>query len=149
MHLEGFPAIPAAWLDEALDEKWAKIRKVRRVVTGALEIERAAKHIGSSLESAPVVYLQDPELAALVASVNFADVCITSELRIETGEGPDAAFRLDDVAGVAVVHQMAAGHKCARSWRFSTEIGADPAYPDVTPRDAAALREWDALAAQH
>jgi isoleucyl-tRNA synthetase len=43
---------------------------------------------------------------------------------------------------------MAAGQKCARSWRFSTEIGADPDYPDVTPRDAAALREWDALAAQ-
>ena len=148
VHLEGFPAIPAAWLDTALDEKWAKIRKVRRVVTGALEIERAAKQIGSSLESAPLVYIHDPELAALVASVNFADVCITSDLAIETGEGPDGAFRLDDVAGVAVVHRMAAGQKCARSWRFSTEIGADPDYPDVTPRDAAALREWDRLAAQ-
>ena len=148
VHLEGFPTIPAAWLDQALDGKWAKIRKVRRVVTGALEIERAAKRIGSSLESAPVVYIADAELAALVASVDFADVCITSDLRIEAGEGPDGAFGLDDVAGVTVVHQMAAGQKCARSWRFSTEIGADPDYPDVTPRDAAALREWDALAAQ-
>ena len=118
------------------------------MVTGALEIERAAKRIGSSLESAPVVYIADAELAALVASVDFADVCITSDLRIEAGEGPDGAFGLDDVAGVTVVHQMAAGQKCARSWRFSTEIGADPDYPDVTPRDAAALREWDALAAQ-
>ena len=43
----------------ALAEKWEKIKRVRRVVTGALEIERAAKKIGSSLEAAPQVFIAD------------------------------------------------------------------------------------------
>ena len=38
---ELFPEVPAAWRDDALAEKWRKVRTVRRVVTGALEIERA------------------------------------------------------------------------------------------------------------
>ena len=54
-------------------------------------------------------------------------------------------FRLDDVRGVAVVPALAGGRKCARSWKITTAVGSDPAYPDVTPRDAQALREWDAL----
>ena len=55
VHLQTFPEIPRAWRDEALAEKWRKIRLVRRVVTGALEIERVQKRIGSSLEAAPVI----------------------------------------------------------------------------------------------
>ena len=60
------------------------------------------------------------------------------------GEGPADAFRLDDVKGVAVVPALATGRKCARSWKVSPDVGADPDYPDVTPRTrAGALREWD------
>src|SRR5262249_21941256 len=51
VHLQLFPEIPVKWRDDALAEKWRKIRAVRRVVTGALEIERAGKRIGSSLEA--------------------------------------------------------------------------------------------------
>src|ERR1700729_959167 len=49
VHLEAFPKVLEAWRDEALVEKWRKVRNVRRVVTGALELERAGKRIGSSL----------------------------------------------------------------------------------------------------
>ena len=59
VHLETFPEIPVAWQDEALAARWSTIRKVRRVVTGALEIERAQKRIGSSLEAAPHVFIAD------------------------------------------------------------------------------------------
>ena len=61
------------------------------------------------------------------------------------GEGPAGAFRLPDVAGVAVVPNLAEGTKCARSWKILATIGADPDYPDVTPRDAKALREWETM----
>ncbi|MGB8678366.1 MAG: hypothetical protein WCD59_11760, partial [Pseudolabrys sp.] len=54
------------------------------------------------------------------------------------------AFHLPEVAGVAVVPNLAEGKKCARSWKILTTIGADPDYPDVSPRDAQALREWEA-----
>ncbi len=60
VHLEVFPAIPASWRDDALATRWALVRDARSVVTGALEIERAAKRIGSSLEAAPVVHVRTP-----------------------------------------------------------------------------------------
>ncbi|WP_345820349.1 isoleucine--tRNA ligase [Methylobacterium fujisawaense] len=144
VHLQTLPETPASWLDAGLAERWHKIRRVRRVVTGALEIERAAKRIGASLEAAPHVYVADPELLAALEGCDFADTCITSDITVVAGEGPADAFRLDEVRGVAVVPSPAEGRKCARSWRVSPSVGSDPNYPDVTPRDARALREWDA-----
>jgi isoleucyl-tRNA synthetase len=145
VHLELFPEIPDAWRDEALAEKWRKVRQVRRVVTGALEIERAQKRIGSSLEADPMVYVADQELFAAMLDIDLAEVAITSAATLVENEGPAAAFRLEEVNGVAVEVRRAQGRKCARSWKISESIGSDPAYPDVTPRDAQALREWDAL----
>jgi isoleucyl-tRNA synthetase len=141
VHLEQFPAIPAAWKNEALAEKWKKVRAVRRAVTGALEIERKDKRIGSSLEAAPNVYVSDEGLLAALKGLDFAEICITSDIAVVSGEGPADAFRADDVAGVAVVPSLAEGTKCARSWRITTDVGSDPDYPDVSARDAAALRE--------
>jgi isoleucyl-tRNA synthetase len=143
VHLETFPEVPREWRDDALAERWAKVRRVRRVVTGALEIERAQKRIGSSLEAAPAVYIADEDLFAALEGVDFAEVCITSGIEVLRDEGPPDAFRLDEVRGVAVVPARAEGRKCARSWKISPLVGTDPDYPDVTPRDAAALREWD------
>ncbi len=145
VHLEPFPKVLEAWRDEALAEKWRKVRNVRRVVTGALELERAGKRIGSSLEAHPLVYISDPELFAAVVDVDLAEVCITSGAALVEGEGPAEAFRLPDVAGVAVVPELAQGKKCARSWKISPAVGEDPQFPDVTPRDAQALREWEAM----
>ena len=119
------------------------MRRVRRVVTGALEIERAQKRLGASLEAAPVVHIADDALLAAVQGLDLAEVAITSGIEVVAGEGPADAFRLDDVKGVAVVPAKASGRKCARSWKITPEVGTDPDYPDVTPRDAAALREWD------
>jgi isoleucyl-tRNA synthetase len=145
VHLEHFPAIPNGWRDDALAAKWEKIRKLRSVVTGALEIERAQKRIGSSLEAAPIVYIADDALRATLAGVDFAEICIASDIRIVPGEGPAEAFRLPEAPGVAVVPQRAPGVKCARSWKYFDPAMAEPDYPDVTPRDAQALRELVAL----
>jgi isoleucyl-tRNA synthetase len=145
VHLELFPEVPSAWRDDALAEKWRRVRNVRRVVTGALEIERAHKRIGSSLEAAPVVYVADPDLFATLADIDLAEVAITSDATLVQGDGPPDTFRLDDVKAVAVEVRLAAGTKCARSWKILPSVGSDPAYPDVTPRDAQALREWEAL----
>jgi isoleucyl-tRNA synthetase len=146
VHLECFPELPESWRNEALAAKWEIIRDIRRVVTGALEIARAAKEIGSSLEAAPVVHIADANLRAALDGEDFAEICITSGIMITAGEGPESAFRLSDVKGVAVEVRRAPGVKCARSWRYFDPATADPAYPDVTPRDAAALREWAAIA---
>ncbi|MBS0534868.1 MAG: isoleucine--tRNA ligase [Proteobacteria bacterium] len=145
VHLQTFPDVPASWRNDKLAEKWRKVRTVRRVVTGALEVARAEKRIGSSLEAHPIVHVSNGELYEAVLDVDMAEICITSALTLVTDEGPANAFRLPDVSGVAVVSNLAEGTKCARSWKILTTIGADPDYPDVSPRDAKALREWETM----
>ena len=145
VHLEQFRAIPSEWRDEVLAEKWRKVRAVRRVVTGALEIERAEKRIGSSLEAAPVVYISDKSLLDSLNGLDFEEICITSGITLQEGEAPVGAFALDDVKGVGVVPERAEGVKCARSWRYTTDVGADPEFPEVSARDAQALQELKAL----
>jgi isoleucyl-tRNA synthetase len=145
VHLEQFPAIPAEWKDDELAAKWRKVHQVRRVVTGALEIERREKRIGSSLEAAPIVHVTDPELRAAIADVDMAEICITSDISILDDAAPGGAFTLDEVKGVGVVPALADGIKCARSWRYTADVGSDPEFPDVSARDAAALHELRAL----
>jgi isoleucyl-tRNA synthetase len=145
IHLTEFPSGLEVWRDEALAAKWRSLRRVRAVVTGALEIERAAKNIGSSLEADPKVFIADEGLRAALDGGDFADICITSAIEIVAGEPPAGAFALPETPGVGVVSRRAQGRKCARSWRISPLVGADPEFPDVTPRDAQALRELRAL----
>jgi isoleucyl-tRNA synthetase len=141
VHLRLFPDIPADWLDEDLANKWQLIRAVRRVVTGALEIERREKRIGSSLEAAPQVFVADARYVVALEGQDLAEIAITSAIAVKENEGPTEAFRLDDVPGVSVVPALAEGQRCARSWKILPEVGSDAEYPDVTLRDAQALRE--------
>ncbi|KQZ16650.1 isoleucine--tRNA ligase [Mesorhizobium sp. Root552] len=144
VHLEQFPQVPSDWRNEALAEKWRKVRQMRRVITGALEIARAGKVIGSSLEAVPVVYLDNSTLEKEVAGVDMAEISITSGLDFSYGSVPAGAFTLDDVKGVAVVVEKAADRglrKCARSWRYTNDVGDDKDFPDVSARDALVLHE--------
>jgi isoleucyl-tRNA synthetase len=145
VHLSLFPDGFEVFRDEKLAVKWETIRNVRRVVTGALELERAAKNIGSSLEASPLVYVSDKAIFNTLFDVDLAEVCITSNAMVTNEDAPAHAFRLNDVPGVAVVVEKAVGTKCARSWKILPSVGEDKEYPDVSPRDAQALREWKAL----
>jgi isoleucyl-tRNA synthetase len=146
VHLEQFPQIPATWRDDVLSKRWDAIRALRLVVTGAIEIARARKDIGSSLEAAPRIFLTRPEHIEALEGIDFAEVCITSDIVIETGrQAPDDAFRLPELPDVAVVVERARGVKCARSWRYFDPATAAADFPDVSPRDAEALRELRAL----
>jgi isoleucyl-tRNA synthetase len=146
VHLQAFPQPDAAWRNDELARKWDKVRRVRSVITGALELERAAKRIGSSLEAAPEVYVEDRDLLSALEGVDLAEVSITSAARLIAKAPPEAAFTLPEVPGVGVVPKRAEGKKCARSWRILADVGADPDFPDLSPRDAAAVREFDARA---
>ncbi|WP_071672860.1 isoleucine--tRNA ligase [Nioella nitratireducens] len=124
VHLVDIPATPADWLDEPLAAKWAKVRKVRRVVTSALEIQRREKVIGASLEAAPVVHVRAPEVLSALKTVNFADISITSDVTLTADPLPNEAFRLPDVEGVGVVFEKAEGEKCQRCWKILPDVGS-------------------------
>ena len=141
VHLRQFPEVPGEWLNDELAAKWTLIRAVRRVVTGALEVERREKRIGSSLEAAPKVFITDERYLTALAGQDLADIAITSDIEVGSSAAPAGAFTLDDVAGIAVVPALALGQRCARSWKVLPDVGSDPEFPDVSPRDAQALRE--------
>jgi isoleucyl-tRNA synthetase len=123
VHLVDFPDTPAEWRDDALAARSDIVRAVRRVVTGALEEQRTAKVIGSSLEAAPTVYLS-AELAAVITNPDtFADLCITSQITIVEGDAPDGGFALEDMAGVGVVFGTSDGEKCQRCWKILPYVG--------------------------
>ncbi|ARC38043.1 isoleucine--tRNA ligase [Paracoccus yeei] len=138
VHLHDFPVTPADWLNEPLAQKWDAIRRARRVVTAALEVKRSDKVIGASLEAAPVVHVEDAETLAALKSVDFADVCITSDLGLTADPAPGEAFRLPDVPGVGVVFEPAEGEKCQRCWKILPDVGTH-AHPGTCARCDAVL----------
>jgi isoleucyl-tRNA synthetase len=144
IHLELFAEIPRAWHDRELGERWAQLRDIRRVVTGALELERGAKRLGSSLQAAVEVYLPE-RLAALVRSVDLAELCITSAAAACFAPPPDGAFMLPDVPEVGVRVCAAAGERCERCWRVLPEVGTVLDHPDLCRRCAGVVGGADSL----
>ncbi len=139
VHLHTFPETPPGWKDDALIEKWNRIRTLRRVVTGALELKRRDKVIGASLEARPVLYVSEAKDAALFDGLDLGEIAITSNARVSTHEPPSDAFRLPDVAGVAVEFHHAEGDKCARCWMILPEVGHNPAHDDLCNRCSEAV----------
>jgi isoleucyl-tRNA synthetase len=128
VHLQDFFPAPADWHNPTLIEKWKRVRSFRRVITGAIEIERAAKKIGSSLEALPVVYFDPSEWTALDER-EAAEVSISSNLKLRPlAEAPEGAFSLPDVPNVFVIVGSAGtqDEKCARCWRVLPEVLEHP-----------------------
>ena len=138
IHLQPYPQIPAAWRDETLGLKWTRIRDVRRVVTGAIELKRAEKFLGSSLQAAIRVYANE-DAQKVFAGVDAAELFITSSAGFAAGTPPAGAFTSPDVHGIAVAVDRAPGDKCARCWRVLPEVGEDPAHVDLCRRCADAV----------
>jgi isoleucyl-tRNA synthetase len=124
VHLLDMPQTPQGWRDDALAAKWDTIREVRRVVTGALEVQRTAKVIGASLEAAPIVYVDNTAFLGGMDVETFAELCITSSIETLIDDVPESAFRLPDVPGVAVMFHPAPGHKCQRCWKVLPDVGS-------------------------
>ncbi len=141
VHLRVWEPIPAGWRDGSLGAKWDRIRDLRRVVTGALEIARREKTIGSSLEAAPVLYVESAEDFVLFEGLSLAEIAITSSARVAHGPAPEGAFVLDGVAGAAAAFAKASGAKCGRCWMVLEDVGSDPARPDLCGRCASAVAE--------
>ena len=122
VHLEPFPELPNTWMDDAIGQRWAVVRDLRRVVTGALEIERVAKRIGSGLQAKPQVFVTAAQAEAL-DGLDLAEICITSGITVMVGDVPEGAFTLPDVAGVGVLFRPAEGEKCQRCWKVLPDVG--------------------------
>src|SRR5581483_10937755 len=90
VHLQLYRDVPPTWRDDTLGIKWAKIRELRRVVTGAIELERAQKRIGSSLQAAVDIFVT-PEWLEPLQGIDLPELCITSAAMLHTVAPPAGA----------------------------------------------------------
>ncbi|HEX5280707.1 MAG TPA: isoleucine--tRNA ligase [Micropepsaceae bacterium] len=141
VHMELIPDVPEEWRNENLVASWTRIRALRRVITGALEIARKDHVIGASLEAAPVLYVEEERDAVLIDDDDFADIAITSAARIVKGPAPEGAFALSEVPGAAVIFDRATGEKCARCWMILPEVGHQVEADDLCRRCADAVKK--------
>jgi len=123
IHLTDMPETPDQWRNKALAYTVSHVRNVRRVVTAALEVQRQDKVIGSSLEAAPVVHVEDADLLELLRGLPTDDLFITSGVVLTSDPMPPEAFRLPETEGVGVVFEKASGEKCLRCWKILPDVG--------------------------
>ncbi|MDG1438539.1 MAG: class I tRNA ligase family protein, partial [Emcibacteraceae bacterium] len=139
IHLKTFHDIPENWKDGVLAEKWEKIRTLRKVVTGALEVERREKRIGSSLQATVDVYVNDVNYVDVFKGIDLAEVSITSDAKMTVGNAPTDAFTMEDIDGIAVVSNLSDGGKCERCWQVLPEVGTINGHEDICVRCAEAV----------
>ncbi len=144
--LTDFPLPNKEYVKPELSEFWDDLIQVRYTVNKALEIARAARKIGSSLEAQVVLSVEDGELKQKVSSLGpeLAGFFITSQAAVTAVPDPNLANgQLASVTenGVTAVVLPAAGSKCPRCWKFSEKIGADSRYAELCQACAEALSE--------
>jgi isoleucyl-tRNA synthetase len=126
VHLNDFFATPVGWANPELVKKWSRVRELRRVVTGVLELARADKSIGSSLEAAPVLVVTDTADKALFDSIDLAEITITSIATVEVASDLAGLYVIPEIKGAAAKFAKADGAKCARCWRVLEEVVHHP-----------------------
>ncbi len=139
VHLQTFNQIGDVWKNDQLATKWEKIRNLRKVVTGALEIERREKRIGSSLQATVEVFVNDSSYISAFEEIDLAEISITSGAIMAQGQAPENAFILDDINDIAVVCSPSEGEKCERCWQVLPEVGTVKGHEDICARCADAM----------
>jgi len=124
VHLEEFLKTDNKFRNDLIAKKWERVKEIRKVVTGALEIKRAEKTIRSSLESHIDIYLTENNEAEL-QNIDMAEIAITSSANIIFDKKQKSGFSIEEVKGMVVLVNKASGSKCARCWKFDKNINQD------------------------
>ena len=109
IHLEKFVTIPENWKNENLAKKWREILNVREIANSSIELKRADKLIGSSLEAEIIIEL-NKEKYDLLKDYDFAEICITSNAELKLNQ--------DIKANTSVITKKAIGEKCPVCWKI-------------------------------
>jgi isoleucyl-tRNA synthetase len=122
--VEEFGTFPDIAKGTELLAKWNRIREIRSEVTKAIEIEREAGHVGSSLQAELTIKVDNVDFAILHSlEDDLRFVTITSSANIELSS-----------AGLEVLVRASQYKKCGRCWHHTADVGADPAHPELCGR---------------
>ncbi len=134
VHLTSLPEVEDIYLDQDLEKRWQLLLQVRGEVSKALEIARKNKLIGNSLEAALTLHASADLLTFLKAHApQLKDIFIVSQVAIS--DIPiSGAFVSQEIAGLSILVDKAAGKKCARCWVYDAHTGEGSKFPSVCPR---------------
>ena len=122
IHNENFCSIDETWIRNDLDESWSFYKKLKRLINGAIEIERKNKTIGSSLEASVILFINDDKKINLVNNEMVEQVSIVSKIEIKKEGLPQNCYTLDDDKSIGVVVSRVDGHKCERCWKYFSKL---------------------------
>ena len=125
VHLLDWPEVDAGWRDDDLRMRWSRLRSLRADLTGEIEPLRRGKVLGSSLEADVTAIVYDAEDAALLRSVDFAEIAISAPVTVADGDADAAAETAGDVVRFEVAKTEL--EKCGRCWRHLPEVEEDGA----------------------
>ena len=134
IHLAAMPEMDAAWTDETLARKWQRLIMVRGEVTKALEASRAKKEIGHPLDAKVTLGAQGEVMAVLQAyEKDLHTIFIVS--KTELAAVPSAAgFVSQEIEGLTIGVEAAAGEKCERCWVHDPSVGTIAGHPTLCSR---------------
>jgi len=122
IHCLSWPVVDKSWANAQIEEKFKPLLNMRGLVLKALDEQRKAGKIGSSLQAKVVITTPDQiSLQSFRSFKDFASICIVSQ--VEFQEGPQ---------GIAVY--QADGIKCARCWNWRTDVGQSALHPALCAR---------------
>ncbi|NVN89196.1 MAG: isoleucine--tRNA ligase [Desulfuromonadales bacterium] len=139
VHLSCFPALNPEWKDTTLEARWERIIRVRADVSKALELARAAKTIGHSLD-AGVTIAAPAELLAFLNEYRqeLQSIFIVSNVTLtDTLEGE--YWCSESIPGLNIQVSAAPGEKCERCWCYSQQLGSNSQHPSICPKCTAAV----------
>jgi len=138
--LTDLPAPNSKWEDQALSERWERFFTMRGLVTKALELARAGKFLGNSLEAKVVIEAKKDQQQFLQSfGTSLPDLFIVSEVEFGKAKG-NWTHTSDEVAGFKVGVEKATGKKCGRCWKYLSSVGSNAKNPDVCERCAHVLQ---------
>lgn len=146
VHVALFPAVEMALVDAELDETYQKLWQVRSEVAKALEIARAEKLIGNSLEARVCVEIDNVEYRPLLEKYASQLPTLFIVSAVKLAQVSAAAYVAEKVAGLKIQVERAAGEKCERCWNYFPNVGDDPAHPTICARCLQALKEMHVVA---
>jgi isoleucyl-tRNA synthetase len=132
--LTSFPDVDERFYDRGLEEKWNDLFALRNEVNKALEIKRAEKFIGNSLEAKVLLRLPEKYLALISGDKEFLPTFFIVSASEITNKSIEDSYKSSEIEGIEIKVERAAGAKCQRCWNRSEAVGTFTEAPDICER---------------
>jgi isoleucyl-tRNA synthetase len=132
--LAQFPEFNEKYYDQDLEKRWHELFLLRNEVNKALEIRRAEKFIGNSLEAKIILFLPEKYKDILSGDRDFMQIFFIVSA-VEISDSPRAdSYKSAEIAGLEITVERAPGAKCQRCWNWSEFVGTFENAPEVCER---------------